>query len=73
MSSIVDPADVRWVFLSHDDGDHLGNMRPLLDRAPNAKVVANFFSNERAALEPDRALPDRAPGVAGGGDVVRRR
>ncbi len=57
VSSIVDPADVRWVFLSHDDGDHLGNMRPLLDRAPNAKVVANFFSNERAALEPDRALP----------------
>jgi flavorubredoxin len=57
VSSIVDPADVRWVFLSHDDGDHLGNMHPLLDRAPNAKVVANFFSNERAALEPDRALP----------------
>lgn len=57
ISSIVDPADVRWVFLSHDDGDHLGNMSPLLEMAPNAKVVANFFSNERAALEPDRALP----------------
>ena len=57
VSSIVDPADVRWVFLSHDDGDHLGNMTTLLDRAPNAKVIANFFSNERAAVEPDRALP----------------
>lgn len=57
VSQVVDPTDVRWVFLSHDDGDHLGNMHAILDRAPNAKVVANFFSNERAALEPDRALP----------------
>jgi flavorubredoxin len=57
IESIVDPEDVRWVFLSHDDGDHLGNMHPILERAPKATVVANFFSNERAALEPERALP----------------
>ncbi len=57
VSSVVDPADVRWIFLSHDDGDHIGNMLPFLDRAPKAKIVANFFSNERAALEPDRAMP----------------
>jgi flavorubredoxin len=57
IESIVDPEDVRWVFLSHDDGDHLGNMHPILERAPKATVVANFFGNERAALEPDRALP----------------
>lgn len=24
--SVVDPADVRWVFLSHDDVDHAGNL-----------------------------------------------
>lgn len=57
VSSVVDPADVRWIFLSHDDGDHLGNMHPILELAPQAKVVANFFANERAYLEPDRALP----------------
>jgi flavorubredoxin len=57
ISSVVDLDDVRWVFLSHDDGDHLGNMHPVLDAAPRAKVVANFFANERAALEPDRAIP----------------
>ncbi|MCZ7528717.1 MAG: MBL fold metallo-hydrolase [Acidimicrobiia bacterium] len=57
VTSLVDPEDVRWVFLSHDDGDHIGNMAALLDRAPNATVVANFFSAERASLEPDRALP----------------
>ena len=57
VSSVVDPEDVRWVFLSHDDGDHIGNMAGFLERAPNATVVANFFSTERAALEPERALP----------------
>ena len=57
VSSVVDLDDVRWVFLSHDDGDHLGNMTPLLEQAPKAKVIANFFANERAFLEPDRALP----------------
>jgi flavorubredoxin len=57
VTSIVDPADVRWVFLSHDDGDHIGNMAEFLAIAPNATVVTNFFSNERAALEPDRAMP----------------
>ena len=57
ISSVVDLDDVRWIFLSHDDGDHLGNMHPVLDAAPKAKVVANFFANERAYLEPDRAIP----------------
>jgi glyoxylase-like metal-dependent hydrolase (beta-lactamase superfamily II) len=49
VSSVVDPADVRWIFLSHDDGDHLGNMHPILDRAPNATVVANFSTPATAA------------------------
>jgi flavorubredoxin len=57
VSAVVDPTDVRWVFLSHDDGDHLGNMAPFLQLAPNARIVANFFANERAALEPERQMP----------------
>ena len=53
--SLVEPEDVRWVFLSHDDGDHMGNLHELLQRCPNATLVANFFINERQALE--RPLP----------------
>src|SRR5437588_2580194 len=26
--SVVEPADVRWIFISHDDGDHVGNLLP---------------------------------------------
>src|SRR3954465_11482117 len=29
--SLVAPADVRWVFLSHDDVDHSGNLAEVMD------------------------------------------
>lgn len=58
--SIVDPADVRWVFLSHDDADHVGNLREVLELCPKATLVTNMFTVERMAsdylLPLDRAL-----------------
>lgn len=57
VSSVVDPSDVRWVFLSHDDGDHIGNLAEILDLAPNATVVTNFFSNERVMLDRPGEMP----------------
>ena len=48
---LVDPKDVRWVFLSHDDGDHTGSLLEVLERCPNATLICNFFSTERLALE----------------------
>lgn len=41
--SIVEPADVRWVFLSHDDPDHTGNLLPVLEACPNAMLVTTWF------------------------------
>ena len=40
--SVVEPEDVRWIFLSHDDHDHLGNLDPVLDLCPNATLLANY-------------------------------
>jgi flavorubredoxin len=54
--SLVDPADVRWVFLSHDDGDHRGSLQEVLARCPNATMVTNFFSVERISLEEELPL-----------------
>ena len=28
---IVDFADVRWIYLSHDDHDHVGNLAKVLE------------------------------------------
>ena len=49
--SLVDPEDIRWVFLSHEDGDHTGSLDQVLEAAPKATLVMNFFSTERLALE----------------------
>ena len=45
--SIVEPEDIRWIYLSHDDGDHVGNLEALLEAAPQAKLVTNWFQLER--------------------------
>jgi flavorubredoxin len=45
--SIVEPEDIRWVFISHDDVDHTGNLNELMSLAPNATVVVNWFMQER--------------------------
>ena len=52
---IVDPGDVRWVFLSHDDPDHTGALLDVLEMCPDATLVTNWFSVERLSLE--YALP----------------
>jgi flavorubredoxin len=44
---LVEPADVRWVFISHDDVDHTGNVNALMNACPNATLVVNWFMTER--------------------------
>jgi flavorubredoxin len=40
--SVVDPVDVRWIYLSHDDHDHIGNVFAALDACPNATLIASY-------------------------------
>ncbi len=51
--SLVEPEDIRWVFISHDDIDHTGNLNALMELAPNATLVIDWFMQERmgASLE----------------------
>jgi flavorubredoxin len=53
--SVVDPADVRWVFVSHDDHDHIGNLDAVLDLCPQATLVGNWSMTAR--LIGDLELP----------------
>ena len=45
--SLVEPEDVRWVFLSHDDVDHSGNLEEVISACPNAQLVCNWAMVER--------------------------
>ncbi len=47
--SVVKPEDVRWIFISHDDHDHVGNLEMALELCPNATLVANWSITSRLA------------------------
>ena len=50
--SLVDPTEVRWVFLSHDDVDHYGNLDAVMDACPNATLLVNWYMWERMGCLP---------------------
>ena len=49
LDALVDPADVRWVFLSHHDPDHAGNVGALLARCPSAVLVTSWRAAQQLA------------------------
>jgi flavorubredoxin len=55
--SLVEPEDVRWIFLSHDDVDHTGNLVETMAACPNAKLVCNWAMVERHTNCFDFPLP----------------
>ena len=44
LTSIVSPADLRWIWLTHDDADHTGNIQQVMELAPQARLVTHAFS-----------------------------
>jgi flavorubredoxin len=53
--SVVEPDDVRWIFVSHDDHDHIGNLETILELCPQATLVGNWSMTAR--LGGDLQLP----------------
>jgi hypothetical protein len=55
LGAVLDPADVRWIWLTHPDRDHTGGLFQLLEVAPDAKVVTTFLG--MGILGCERQLP----------------
>ncbi|MEU8527781.1 MULTISPECIES: MBL fold metallo-hydrolase [Streptomyces] len=55
LGSVMDPADVRWIWLTHPDRDHTGGIFELLDAAPEARVVTTFLG--AGIMTTERPLP----------------
>ena len=43
LGNVVDPGDLRWIWLTHPDQDHVGSLRDILDVAPRARLVTTFL------------------------------
>src|SRR5919197_225528 len=43
LSQVIDPQDVKWIWLTHPDRDHTGGLFRLLEAAPQARLVTTFI------------------------------
>jgi Metallo-beta-lactamase superfamily len=43
LRSVIDPSELRWIWLSHTDFDHIGSLHQLLDENPRLTVITTFL------------------------------
>ena len=55
LGDLVEPADLRWIWLSHPDRDHTGSLYELLELAPQARIITTFLGVGICSI--DRPLP----------------
>jgi glyoxylase-like metal-dependent hydrolase (beta-lactamase superfamily II) len=41
LRSIIDPRDLRWIWVTHDDADHTGSLPALMQAAPQARLATH--------------------------------
>lgn len=60
LRSLIDPASLRWIYLTHVDNDHIGSLERLLVEAPRARIVTTFLGlgkySLRGVLPPERVF-----------------
>jgi flavorubredoxin len=49
LRSVIDPAELLWIWLTHDDTDHSGNLSALMSLAPDARLATHAFGVLRMA------------------------
>jgi flavorubredoxin len=50
LSSVIDPVDLRWLWLTHADQDHVGSLHRILEMAPKLRVITTFIAVGRMSL-----------------------
>lgn len=50
LSLVIDPLDLRWLWLSHADMDHVGSLGRILEMNPRLKVITTYLTCGRMSL-----------------------
>jgi len=50
IEDLIDLDDLRWIYLTHADPDHVGCLRDVLAAAPNARLVTTFLGLGKLGL-----------------------
>ena len=59
LRTVIDPTDLRWIWLSHTDFDHIGSVSTLLAENPQLRVITTFFGMGIMGLSSTPLPPDR--------------
>jgi hypothetical protein len=43
LASVINPSELRWIWLTHTDFDHIGSLAILLDMNPHLRVITSFL------------------------------
>jgi flavorubredoxin len=43
LRTVIDPADLRWIWLTHTDFDHIGSLHRLLEENERLRVITSFL------------------------------
>src|SRR5687767_11501274 len=43
LESVIDPNDLRWLYLTHPDQDHVGSLTRLMSDVPHLRLVTTFM------------------------------
>ena len=43
LSTVIDPSDLRWLWLTHCHMDHLGSLQRILEAAPQLRLITTFL------------------------------
>lgn len=50
LGSLIEPRDIRWIWITHADLDHVGNLEAVLAAAPEATVITTFVGMAKLGL-----------------------
>lgn len=51
LQDLIDPNELRWIWITHADADHIGNLHAILEASPQARIVTTYLGMGKLALQ----------------------